>query len=201
MRKITTLLLILTAQISFSQNKQIKLLAGRSFNGTGDIRGYGFSVGFDKYFKKKLKYTASVGSTIHDGQFPIFYEYPAGNIVDGSIRYTTAGFQGVYAVGYNFLGSETSEFVFELGALLRYQSTSYYDNLVVLYPALTNLPYPVVLFRNRTPQKTAAFGAVSQLTYSHSLNKKINIGIAVSYQFDTNGDNIAQISFLIGRRF
>ncbi len=201
MRYLLTSLLLLATVAGFSQNKQIKLLAGRSFNGTGDINGFGFSVGYEKYFKKKVNWSASIGSTIHDGQFPILYEYPEGNRVDGSIRYTTAGFQGIYALGYNFLKSNTNEFTIELGALLRYQSTSYYDNVVVLYPALTNLPYPVVLFRNRAPQKTFAVGAAPQISYNYSLSKKIRIGIAVSYQFDTNGDNIAQISLLVGRKF
>ena len=197
MKLIIILSIFFISQKIFSQTKQIELIAGRSINFTGDMRGYGFSVGYKKYFKKKLKLYASLGSSIHDGDFPIFYEYPAGNKVDGSIRYTTAGFQGIYSIGYNFLNSTSNELIFKLGGLLRYQSTSYFDNVVVIYPLLSNLPIPVVIFRNRTPQKTIAIGIIPEISYNFPLNKKINMGIVASYQLDSNGDNISQFSLLV----
>jgi len=198
MKQLILIFILLISKNVFSQNKQIQILAGRGTNFTGDMKGYGFSVGYNKYFKKKFKWFASIGSTIHDGTFPLFYEYPTGNKVDGSIRYTTAGFQGIYSVGYNFIKSNSNEFIFKLGGLVRYQSTSYFDNAVIIYPTITNLPIPVIVIRNRTPQKTIAIGVIPELSYNYFLNDKINIGLAGSYQFDSNGDNIAQLSLGIG---
>jgi len=110
---------------SFSQvttpKKQIELIAGQSVHGSGDSRGLSFSVEYSKYFKKKLNCSASIGGTIHDGFFPVFYEYPTGVQNDGSIKYTTAGLQVLTHFGYNFLKSTKSELLFRLGSVLRYQ--------------------------------------------------------------------------------
>lgn len=181
--------------------KQIELIAGRSVHGSGDSRGLNFSVEYSKYFKKKLNWSASIGGTIHDGVFPVFYEYPTGVQNDGSIKYTTAGLQVMTHLGYNFFKSDNNELLFRLGSVLRYQSSSYWDEVAVLYPPLTNLPYPVVVFRNTTPQRTFAIGGTTQLKYSYTTKHKISLGILAGFQFDTNGDNISHLSLTIGKRF
>jgi hypothetical protein len=196
---IVAFMTLLVNIVAGQESKQLQLVLGRSLNGTGDIRGYGFSVEYSKIFKKKFDWTATIGTNFHDGSFPIFFEYPIGNPIDGSVRYTTAGIQTAYLIGYNFLKPTTSSLKLKIGGLLRYQSTSYYDDVTVIYPVLTGLPYPVIVFRNSNPQKTMSAGLITNISYSYKINKKINIGIVGSYQFDTNGDNISQVSISIGR--
>jgi hypothetical protein len=181
--------------------RQIELIGGRSVHGSGDTRGLNFSVEYSKYFKKRLNWSASIGGTIHDGVFPVLYEYPTGVQNDGSIRYTTAGLQVLTHLGYNFIKSRKNELLFRLGSVLRYQSSSYWDVVTVLYPPLTGLPYPVVVFENSTPQRTIAIGGTTQLKYSYTTKRNISIGILGGFQFDTNGDNISHLSLTIGKRF
>lgn len=185
-----------------AQKQQVQVSFGRSFNGTGDIRGFGFATEYNKYFKKKLSWSASFGGTIHDDFIPIIYEYPAGSQNDGSVRYTIAGFQVASHLSYNFLKPEQHELLFRLGAVLRYQSSSYYDDVAIYYPAAgTGFPIPVVVFNNTSPQRTFAVGASPQISYSYIVNKKTSLGLLAGFQFDTNGDNISQLSLTVGRRF
>ncbi|MBY0476143.1 MAG: hypothetical protein K2Q24_00710 [Chitinophagaceae bacterium] len=142
-----------------------------------------------------------MGSTIHDGNIPLLFEYPSGNAIDGSIRYTTAGFQTVFSFGYDFIKSDKNSLLFKIGVPLRYQSSSYYDNVIILYEPITSLPFPVIIFNNRTPQKTLAIGLSPQIAYNFIISNKIVIGLSGSFQFDTNGDNISSLSFTIGHRF
>jgi len=193
--------MLLVVKNSHAQKQQIQLSLGQSLNGSGDTRGIIFATEYIKYLKKKLNWTSSLGGTIHDGFFPVFFEYPVGRTNDGSIRYTIAGFQVSSHLGYNFLKSSNHELCFRLGSVLRYQSSSYWDVVTVLYPPITSLPYPVVIFQNTTPQKTVAIGGSTQLAYSYLINKKLSLGMLAGFQFDTQGDNISNLSITIGRRF
>ena len=186
---------------SKAQNQQIQFSVGTSFNGSGDTKGLGFLTEYNKKFKKKLSWSASLGGTIHDGSFDILYEYPIGQTRDGSVRYTIAGFQGASHLGYSMFRTQTHDLQFRLGTVIRYQSSSYWDVVNVLYEPITGLPYPVIVFENTTPQKTLAIGGSSQIVYNYTLKNRISIGILASFQFDTQGDNISQLLFTIGKRF
>jgi hypothetical protein len=59
----------------------------------------------------------------------------------------------------------------QLGGLLRYQTSSYYDAIDVLYPALTGLPIPVTIIINKTPQKTFSIGSTAQFYHTYSVKK------------------------------
>lgn len=201
MKYFTTFFILLCSFNLTAQNKQLQLSIGYSKHGTGDMRGYSFSVDYSKKMKKKFEWTVSIGSTIHDYIFPLVYEYPVGNTVDASIRSTTAGIQSSFSVGYCFLNSKTNKLKMSLGGLIRYQSSSYYDAVAVLYPALTSLPYPVVVFQNTTPQKTVSIGAIANLSYNYKISPKLGIGTLAAFQFDSNGDNISQLSISLCRYF
>jgi hypothetical protein len=174
--------ILISSQICHAQNEQLQIIIGRSLHGTGDMRGFGLSFGYSKYFKKRFSWTASIGSTIHDGLvYRINYEYPVRVWNDGSLKSTTAGLQGIFSIGYSFLKSHQHEMCFKIGGLVRYQSSSYYDQVQVLYPGITGLPYPVLLIKNSSPQKTLSVGLMPELSYNYSLSKKINIGLAGAY--------------------
>jgi hypothetical protein len=201
-----TFCLLLISVFSFSQNnsigkRDIKLIVGKCFNGTGDLRGLIFTTEYAKAFKKRLSWIVGIGGTIHDGYFPVFFTIPNGDTVDGSVRYTIAGVQIIGQIGYSAIKTTAHEVQMRAGALIRYQSSSYYDIITVLYPGGTGLPFPVVIFDNKTPQRTYSIGGNFEIHYNYSLTKKIMIGILAGLQTDTNGDTITQLSLSIGRRF
>jgi hypothetical protein len=181
----------------------IQLSAGRSFNGSGDIRGFVFSSQYSQYFQKekKLCWILDLSGTIHDGNLPVFFNDANNDEIDGSIRYTVAGVQLTGYAGYSFLGNIDHEIQLRLGILFRYQSSSLPDDYSILYPAFTNLPYPVVVFNNTNPQRTFAPGGSIQLHYNYNVTDKISVGILTGFQADTEGDNLSHISLSTGFRF
>lgn len=185
-----------------TRNKNhIQVIGGQSIHGTGDARGLNFSVAYHKNISKRIQWTNSIGSTIHDGKLELFFTNPVGNMQDGSIRYTTAGVQLASYLGYHFIQSNQHQLIFRAGPILRYQSSSNWDDLSVYYPLVTGLPFPVVVFNNREPQRTLALGSSAQIEYDFFVGKSISIGFIGGFQLDTNGDTISQLSFGIGKRF
>lgn len=186
---------------STAPKKHIQLTAGTSFNGTGDIRGFAFNTEYGQSIKKKLSWYFGIGGTIHDKTEPIFYTDQSGNSIDGSVRATTAGFQTTGLLSYSIFRNEDHDSFLRAGPLLRYQSTSYWDELGVFQPAGTGLPFPVVAFVNTSPQRTFAIGGAVQIGYAYSINKKISLGLLGGFQLDSNGDVLRNALISIGRRF
>ena len=181
--------------------KHLQVYIGRSFNGTGDIRGFAYKTEYGQYFKNKYSWYINMGGTIHDDAEPIFYTDQSGNQIDASVRETTAGFQVSGLIGFSFVRNDKHEAILKIGSLFRYQSTSYNDILGIFPPAGTGLNFPVVSFINKSPQRTASLGGNLELIYNFILSKNITIGILVELQIDTNGDTLRQTLFSIGKRF
>ncbi|MFN5226504.1 MAG: hypothetical protein ACK5CP_08135 [Bacteroidota bacterium] len=195
---------LIIAIILFNQtNAQTKLLqfsAGTNLNGTGDSFGLSFFTEYSKKFKKNFTWSNSLGGTINDGTlYSIFYQTPSGQVSDGSIRYTTAGFQAASHIGYSFIASQKHDFQLRLGSVIRYQSTSLPD-AVSLEP-ITGVPFPVIVFQNLRPLRTLALGGSGQLVYNYTLKNNFCLGVLAGLQFDTEGDTIFQFMFTIGKRF
>ena len=182
-------------------NNLLQLNFNTSKHGTGDIRGVAFNSGYSYFFSKKYCWIVEVGGTLHDGSRPLFYTAPNGNTIDGSIRYTTGGIQSKAGIGYNFIRTPKHNFHAALSSLLRYQSSSYYDDVTILFPAGTGLPVPVVYFENKTPARTFAIGGSISLSYNYTLKNRISLGMIGSFQTDSNGDALSQIGLAIGKRF
>lgn len=182
-------------------NKHMQVFGGTSFNGTGDITGFAFDTEFGQYFKKRSSWYIGIGGTIHDKVHPIFYKDQSGREVDASVRATIAGFQVAGLYGFSLLRNQKNELLIKMGPLLRYQSSSYWDQLGEYHPILTGLQFPVVDFINRSPQRTFSLGGNLEIAYNYTVAKKMSIGILAELQIDTNGDTISQLLFSIGRRF
>ena len=199
-------LLLIVSFSSYAQNKNninnkhIQFNLGRASHGTGDMRGLIFTTEYGKDFKKHLSWIIGISGTIHDGFRSNFFE-SNGNLIDGSIRYTTAGVQTVGQIGYSAIKTTEHEIQIRAGALVRYQSSSFYDDVSILFPGGTGLPFPVIVFNNTTPQRTYSIGGNFEIHYNYTITKKIMIGILAGLQTDTNGDTISQLSLSIGRRF
>lgn len=125
----------------------------------------------------------------------------SGKIIDGSVRYVTAGIQSTLGINYNFVQTLQSEFYLGLNSLFRYQATSYFDDLATYYPIVTGLPMPVNSFINSTPARTFAVGGTIRLGYNYTTQKNILFGVFGDFQIDTNGDVLSQLALTVGKRF
>jgi len=182
-------------------NNSLQLDIARSKHGTGDSPGFIMNAEYKKYFRQRLSFSIGLGATINDGSVPIFYTDQNGNNIDASIRYNTDGLQLSSKLGISFIKNTDNDFGFQIGPLLRYQSSSYYDELNVLFPLLTGLPFPVTATINNSPQKTYSLGGLAQLYYNHAINDKVYIGVSIGLQTDTNGDTIKQAGLACGMKF
>jgi len=189
------------AQDATFPKKHFQFFAGTSYNGTGDISGFAFKSEFGLYFKKKSSFQINMGGTIHDKVHEIFYTDQSGKTVDGSVRATIAGFQIAGLYGYSFVRTQKDEFLIKVGPVVRYQSSSYWDQLGEYSPIITGVPFPVVDFINLSPQRTFAIGGNLALAYNYTISNKVSIGILGEFQTDSNGDTISQLLFSVGTRF
>jgi hypothetical protein len=199
---------LLIVEVAFAQKRQspnseqlLNITIGSSFHGTGDMRGVIMNTEYSKNLKKRIGLSFSLGGTLHDGSIPVFFVAPTGQNIDGSVRYTAGGLQLTSHLGYSFIKTTYHQFQFRAGGLLRYQSSSYYSDVTILYPAGSGLPVPVIVFNNTTPQKTFSIGASAQLFYNYTISDKIALGLLAGFQTDTNGDVIRQLSLSVCRRF
>lgn len=209
MKTFLFIFLLIVAKVSFSQKNKapnfehlLNISTGSSFHGSGDMRGVIINTEYSKNLKKRIGLSFSLGSTLHDGTYPLFFVSPSGENIDGSIRYTTGGLQFASHLGYDLIKTNNHQFQLRVGGLFRYQSSSYFDDLSIFYPAgETGLPVPAIVFNNTTPQRTFAVGASAQLFYNYTINDKFAIGLLAGFQTDSNGDVIRQSCISVGRRF
>lgn len=173
------------------------LSSGSSLASTGDISGFFVSVGLQKS-KNNWTHSFELSTTIHDGFNGLYFQLPNGQINDGSIRFSTGGIQLEGLSALNLFQGNKSNLSFGLGLVLRYQSTSRYDQYEVQYPALTGLSYPVIIFFNEEPMRTFAAAPIARFFYDYKISKKLLLGVSTSFQVDTNGDNFLNSGLKIG---
>ncbi len=195
MKNITILaaIALCCASTSFCQPVRDKSLSiclsgGPSLASSGDMNGLYVSTTLSKRINK-WSYAIELSSTVHDKQNEILYKAPDGSLNDASVRSTTSGIQLNSLVGYSVIKDEKDDLTLALGAAIRYQTTSVYDDYFVLYPSITGLNYPVVLFNNSSPMRSFAIGPVLKGSYTYSISPKLGVALMAAFQFDTHGDN------------
>jgi hypothetical protein len=183
-----------------SKNKSFQIDLGFSKNGSGDLNGNSINFEYHNYFKPKWNYSIGLGSTIHNGQYDLYYKQ-GDREIDGSYRYVTAGYQLTSKLGFCFINSKKSDFGLRLGALLRYQSSSYPDEISTNYPPFYGFDFPLIDVKHYEPQKIFSAGGILQLYYNYNINEKLFVGSSGTFQTDSNEDAILQLSLTCGMRF
>ncbi len=181
-------------------SRQISIVGGRSFHGTGDQRGLLFSVEYGKYFKKRWELSGGFSSTIHSRETLLFVYYSNAEPIDASYRSTTAGLQFNTLISFAPVRSKHHEVKIGAGGLLRYQSDSY-ASYGMYFPPANNFPEPFFTFRNFGKQNTFNAGYLVDVVYAYTLRKNILIGAKLGFQNDTNGDVLTNYGLRIGKRF
>ena len=202
MKKIILILLLnyspflkLLAQNNLTYN----FVFGRNFLGTGDTKGLtsGFEIQKNNY-ERKIKFGVLFLYTLNDGSASYPYEYPAGNNQNLEIRYTIAGIQISPTIG--ILPFKNKNILFQINPLLRYQSSSYWDDLTILYPTITGLNYPVAYINNQKKLRTISFGVMPKISLYKNITEKLSLGVFSSFQFDSEADNIFNFGISIGTK-
>lgn len=188
-----------TANPTFS-NKFISLSAGRSTHGTGDMTGVSQRVTYGQYFRKKLFWFSAVGADIHDGKVLITTTQDEGTVLDHSYRYTSGAIQITGGAGWSILRTSKSELGARVSGILRYQSSSYFDQLAVTYDPQKIGPYPATIILHTSPQRTCAVGVGPEALYQQNIFQSVFAGLSAGFQVDTNGDVLTNISLSIGKR-
>jgi hypothetical protein len=205
--KYTLILLFIGLSVSLNAQTGVKnyseyfqLATGISKHGTGDMRGYAIAIDYKRYLRPKTSISIGLATTIHDGVDLLFFTDANNNPIDGSYRYGTSGIQLNARAGYSMIRSKRHTLDFQLGALVRYQTSSYYDERTTLFPALTGYPIPVSYTIHLDKQRTVSFGGIGVIQYQYHLTSGDHIGVRGSLQTDTNGDVIPMLSLLFGYR-
>jgi hypothetical protein len=193
-------LVVFNTAVFAQKNSHIELNVVRSVHGTGDISGFNFAGNYISSINKSFSLVFSFGGSTHSDKDVLIFDVDD-RVIDGSILYTTSGIQVGFGFGYNFINANRHKFVLRLVPFGRYQSTSIPDVSTILYPPLTELPFPVIVFENNSPSETIAAGIESDLIYNFKLNNTISINLLCSLQFDTNGDTIRGFGLGIVKSF
>jgi hypothetical protein len=200
----TLFILIFTAHVNAQTKRQLSLDIKRSFNGSGDMHGLGFSVEVGKYIRKKLELTGAVSSDIYHDEYKILITdgvlVNGGRTIDASYRMVTAGAQLSGGINYAPVRTKTNEVKIGAGPLLRYQSSGD-GGYEIFSPARTGLPEPVFAFRQNEPQNIITVGYLVSVAYAYTFSSKLFVGAKASFQNDSNADVITQYGVRIGKRF
>ncbi len=188
-----------TSDAPFSR-KFISLSGGRSTHGTGDMIGVSQRVTYGQYFRKRLFWFSAIGADIHDGKELSITTQPDGSTLDHSFRYTSGAIQLTGGVGWSFLSTNKSEFGVKVGGVLRYQSSSYFDQLAVIFDPQKIGPYPATFILNTSPQRTYSVGIGPEAFYQRTIFRSIFGGLSAGFQVDSNGDVLTNISLSVGKR-
>lgn len=187
-----------TAQKAESLPNNLQLNIGRSFHGSGDLRGVFFSAEYGHYFKKRLEVSGTISSGIYPGAYTLLISGPSGNY-DASFRYVTAGMQTGGKIGFALIRSASHEFKIQGGAFVRYQASSS-EGYGVAFPPSINYPEPVFTFRNSEKQKIFTIGYSADIGYSFTTQKNLLLGIKAGFQNDSNADVLTHLLLTIGKR-
>ncbi len=206
MRVFTSILFVVFYIVSTTAQQEkpayLEFSFGRSQHGSGDIPGFHYGFNYGEQFGKRFFWQLGFEGTINDmPDFLLFYELPNGEIVDASLHTVIAGYQLTTGVNYNFIQSTRHELGLALLPLFRYQATSLSDAYDTLFPALTNLPFPVRNIFRFEPGRTFSVGGSVRLQYQFNFSEKYYVGLFGAFQTDTNGDTLPHYSLRIGRTF
>jgi hypothetical protein len=202
---ITVVFFLIFSNFSFSQNDSTSYLEfsfGPSMHGTGDTSGYYYGFNYGQSISTKWYFQIGFEGSLNDEpDFLLFYQDQAGNTIDASLHTVTSGFQLAAGLKYNFIQVSNHELGLAILPIFRYQATSLSDSYDTLFPAITDLPFPVRNIIRLDSGRTLAFGGSLRLGYKYFIGNNFYLGANGAIQTDTNGDTLTSYFLTFGKRF
>lgn len=177
------------------KSKNLIFSIGRSFHGTGDLTGFSFDIGYQKFPRKTFGYEVSFVSTFHfRGSEDDFL--PSNE----QLYFVTSGFQTGFRGVLSVFSNDVHRMQVGVGSLLRYEMSSY-PNSYGTYPYLLNpsSPTPVYAVTYDNPNNRITVGYSVTIRYLVNLSEKNSIGFGIGFQNDTIGSTITILSFIYSR--
>ena len=169
--------------------------AGMGFHGSGDLLGGAGHFGYEHQVAGRFSLRYQLGATFHGGSAYGF------DIDDGFARsvpmyFVTAGVQSAALAVLHVGGVRRQWFNIAAGPLVRFQLNGYPEGYSYRYdPPRTYGSYTIGSIQPRI----LTLGYKVQLE-SHLVHmKRLSIGFGASFQNDTNGDAITNVSLLFRR--
>jgi hypothetical protein len=201
MRKLFLILLILfPLRYGFAQTNPIVNSFGAhySFNGSGDIEGFGINATKRKHLNKTFDWYYGSSLTFHFGK-DSSYDFISGNFPENLLNETdpmkfyTFGIQGESGITLNLL---KNKFPIEIstGSIIRYQSTSH-PTFYYFYYNPTQFRDPFYVIRE-IDKNTLSLGYKVQLEIAILKVRRSQMFFSSYFQNDTNGDLITGLGFV-----
>ncbi len=160
----------------------------------GDFGGLFVSSDYSVMVKKRLVYQFNLTATIHEGKNPILYLDWNNVWRKSELRHMTGGLQGGMQFGYNLVNKKNHLLSVNLGALVRYQITTFPNYFS------TNF-YPADYFVEPRYERSFSPGAIWSICYTYFFKNNLVIQAKASLQYDSHQDALNMLGFSVGRAF
>ena len=191
-------LLLLHSWDATAQDSKVRSLlfdAGMGFHGSGDLFGGAGNFGYEHQVAGRFSLRYQMGATFHGGQ-AVGRTFNDGFARSVPMYFVTAGVQSGALAVLHVAGVRRQWFNIAAGPILRFQLNSYPDGYYYSFdPPRTYGSYTIVEIH----PKLFTVGYKVQLE-SHLIHaRRFSMGLGASFQNDTNGDAITNVSLLLRR--
>lgn len=195
MKKIILVLpLLFLSFLSFSQTT-INTSLGYATHGTGDMFGYAASFGVEKSLPKlsnRLFLGFNARFMTHSREYAMDYiNQTLPNYQNSNIRVVTSGSQLEIVPAFSLVKTDNFSFRFHAGIIGRYEVTnspSIFGSTIIYDEVVLN-----VINDETNDFRRFDVGYISQFSMQFKISKRSQLGIAMSFQNDTNGSAITSI--------
>lgn len=189
----------LITQVAAQSKNAFFVSAGKSFHGTGDLKGIAVDVMHEHNLNKRFSWSNSLTSTIHYKIDRGFNSLSPGLSPqnDKLMRFTTAGLQLNSHFNFAIINFPDNKIKLEVGPMLRFQSSSYPASFGY-YQDPRYFPDPFYVYNYNENYNTISPGYNVSVIYITNVSYKYKAGFKATFQNDTRSDVITSLSLVFG---
>ncbi len=184
-------------QVAAQSKNAFFISAGKSFHGTGDLKGIAVDVMHEHNLNNRFSWSNSLTTTIH-------YKIDRGlnnnssqpSLQDNLMRFTTAGIQLNSHIDLTLINFSDNKIKLEVGPMVRFQSSSYPTSFGIHQE--NNFPYLYYVVNYNENYNTISPGYNVSLSYITNVSFKYKAGFKATFQNDTQSDVITSLSLVFG---
>jgi hypothetical protein len=188
-------IMLTTAAFAQPKSRSLSFAGGRSFHGTGDMKGLQFAFEYGNQLERRLRWSLAMTHTIH-------YKEDVLRTTGGPVPVQEKNREvktGVQLGGFfepQILATARHSFGIGLGPLLRYQFASN-TSVYRYYPSSP----PVWEREGDNEQNGLAAGYQVRLKYDFSMSERLRLGAQLGFQNDTHADVITYYALQLSHKF